>query len=141
MLVPIRRDVRGRSTVLVPEGFAVFPPLVAELGGRPIEEYVAERFVSEGLPSARLEFRFFPPRRWRFDIAWPAERIALEIDGGIYSGGRHTRGAGFEGDCRKMNAAVSSGWRVFRVTPTMLANEWTEVVRVLRAAFEMRCDG
>jgi very-short-patch-repair endonuclease len=62
------------------------------------------------------EFRFHPKRRWRFDFAWPAEKIAVECEGGTWSGGRHTRGKGYEGDCEKYNEAVILGWRVLRFT-------------------------
>ena len=55
-------------------------------------------------------------RRWRFDFAWPDRMLAVEIDGGAFSGGRHTRGAGFSEDCRKLNAATLLGWRVLRFT-------------------------
>jgi very-short-patch-repair endonuclease len=53
---------------------------------------------------------------WRFDFAWTDIKIAVEIEGGIWSGGRHTRGKGFEEDCRKYNAATLHGWSVYRFT-------------------------
>jgi len=59
-------------------------------------------------------------RRWRFDEAWPARKVAVELEGGVYSGGRHVRPEGFEKDCEKYNAAVSLGWRVLRFTTTAL---------------------
>lgn len=55
-------------------------------------------------------------RRWRFDYALPAERVAWEIEGGHWSGGRHTRGDGFEKDIEKYNHATLLGWRVIRST-------------------------
>jgi very-short-patch-repair endonuclease len=73
-----------------------------------------------GLPAPRREYRFSPPRRWRFDYAWPDRRIALEIEGGTYNGGRHVRGKGYEADCEKYNAAALAGWTVLRVTTAML---------------------
>ena len=51
-------------------------------------------------------------RLWRFDFAWPALRIAVEIHGGTHSGGRHSRGAGMAADFAKHNAATLAGWRV-----------------------------
>ena len=69
-----------------------------------------------------LEYRFHPVRRWRFDAAFPDRKIAIEIDGGVFlpSGGRHNRGAGFRGDCEKINEAALLGWRIFRFLPEQL---------------------
>ena len=60
------------------------------------------------------EFRFSPPRLWRFDFAWPSHRIAVEIEGGVWINGRHNRGSGFVADCEKLNRAAELGFRVFR---------------------------
>jgi hypothetical protein len=71
----------------------------------------------ERLPLPVAELRFAPPRRWRFDYAWPDHRVALEVDGGIWTAGRHTRGAGWLKDTEKLNTAASLGWRLLRTTP------------------------
>lgn len=73
-----------------------------------------------GLPKPDQEWRFHPDRRWRFDFAWPDRMVAVECEGGIWSGGRHVRGGGFEKDCQKYNAAAALGWTVLRVTAGML---------------------
>ena len=63
----------------------------------------------------------FSTRRWRFDFAWPAPYfVAVELEGGVWSGGRHTRGSGFSSDAIKYNAATAAGWAVLRFTSTML---------------------
>jgi len=67
-----------------------------------------------------FEHRFHPTRRWRFDAAFPDRRVAVELDGGAWTGGRHTRGKGFTGDCEKINAAQLLGWRVYRFVPAQL---------------------
>jgi len=72
------------------------------------------------LPRHEREYRFHPKRRWRFDFAWPDVLIAAEAEGGTWTGGRHVRGAGFEKDCEKYNAAAVLGWRVFRFTAEMI---------------------
>lgn len=61
------------------------------------------------------EHRFAPPRLWRFDFAWLSRAVAVEIEGGVFSGGRHVRGTGFEQDAEKYAHAVLLGWKVLRV--------------------------
>lgn len=70
-----------------------------------------------GFPDPVTELLFHSKRKWRFDYAWSASKIALEIHGGIHSGGRHTRGRGFIEDRAKMNEATLLGWTVLEVTP------------------------
>lgn len=70
-----------------------------------------------GFPDPATELVFHPKRRWRLDYAWPTRMIAVEIHGGIHSGGRHTRGNGFVEDRAKMNEAALLGWTVLEVTP------------------------
>lgn len=71
------------------------------------------------------EHRFYKPRKWRFDYAIPQYRIAIEVEGGVWTGGRHTRPAGFLNDMQKYNTAALLGWRVFRCTPDKLLSEST----------------
>lgn len=77
------------------------------------------------------EYRFHPTRRWRFDYAIPAERIALEVEGGVWTGGRHTSPKGFLNDIEKYNTAVVLGWRVVRTTPDKLMSDGIELIRQL----------
>jgi hypothetical protein len=80
---------------------------------------------SHGLPAPVAEYKFHDLRRWRFDYAWPDSKIALEVEGGIWTGGRHTRGKGFIADLEKYNTASSIGWRIFRITPSQLYTQKT----------------
>ena len=66
------------------------------------------------------QYRFHPTRKWAFDFAWPDVKLAVEVEGGTWSNGRHTRGSGFEEDCEKYNAAALDGWLVFRFTGGMV---------------------
>jgi len=66
------------------------------------------------------EHRFDTKRKWRFDFAFPTQKLAVEIEGAIWSRGRHTRGIGYEGDMEKYNAAVLAGWRVLRYSTDMV---------------------
>ncbi len=73
-----------------------------------------------GLPRPEREFLFHRKRKWRFDLAWPDLLIAVEVEGGIWVGGRHVRGEGYEADCEKYNEAQLAGWMVLRFTPGMI---------------------
>lgn len=59
-------------------------------------------------------------RDWRADFALIDHRLLVEIEGGGWSGGRHTRGAGFEGDLAKYDAAMRLGYTVYRCSPAMV---------------------
>jgi very-short-patch-repair endonuclease len=83
-----------------------------------------------GLGRPCTEYRFHQTRKWRFDFAYVPQRIAIEVDGGVFVGGRHSRGSGVEDDCEKYAEALVLGWRILRVTPRMVkdgrAVRWTE---------------
>lgn len=82
------------------------------------------------------EIRFHPSRRWRFDRAIPEKKIAVEVEGGIFSKGRHTRGSGYAKDCDKYNNAVALGWRVFRATTVQIDKDPDSFFPLLKAAIE-----
>lgn len=96
------------------------------------EETLLYQVMVVGLPEPVREYRFHPTRRWRFDFAWMEVKLAVEVDGGAYAQGRHTRGKGFENDCTKINTAVLMGWRVLRYTPGMI-NRGEAVADIERA--------
>ena len=85
-----------------------------------LEEALALHIRGVGLPEPEREHHFARAigRRWRFDFAWPAQRVAAECEGATWKGGkgRHTSGAGFAGDCEKYSEAAILGWRVLRFT-------------------------
>mgnify|MGYP003804436863 FL=1 len=63
-----------------------------------------------------LEYAFAKPRRWRFDAAFPQVLVAVEVEGAVWTYGRHTRASGFLRDKEKYNTAALAGWCVLRYT-------------------------
>ena len=107
------------------------------------ETLLAAQLSQAGIPFER-EYRFAASigRRWRADFLaigvsvdplritdWSKNPVVLvEIDGGAFIGGRHSRGAGVEADCEKTSAAAILGYRVIRATPKQVEDgrclEW-----------------
>lgn len=77
-------------------------------------------FVEMGLPKPELEYRFHPERRWRFDFAWPDSKVAIEVQGGLFVMGRHTRGAALRKEHEKLNAAAAKHWGILYLEPQNL---------------------
>jgi very-short-patch-repair endonuclease len=74
------------------------------------------------------EFKFHPTRKWRADFAHLDSRTLIEIEGGIFTNGRHTRGAGYAADLEKYLEATLAGWRVVRLGSRELTIETVDGV-------------
>jgi very-short-patch-repair endonuclease len=93
-----------------------------------------------GGPLLTPEHVFAPPRKWRMDRAHCESRTCIELDGGTYSGGRHTTGNGYAKDCEKLNAATALGWAVFRLTSDMLRDAPAQHLAPIIATIENRLE-
>ena len=92
-----------------------------------LEKQFERLLFREQLPQPMREYRF---HGWRFDFAWPKLRVAVEIDGGTFTGGDHVRGKGYQRDCKKNNQAQLEGWSVLRADREMVGtDEFSHVVR------------
>ncbi len=83
------------------------------------------------------EYKFAHGRGWRLDFALPDRMLGIEVDGGVWTGGRHTSGAGFIADQHKLNCALMHGWRVFRTTPSGLPALCHAIARWLECDCEL----
>jgi len=92
-----------------------------------------EKFLRDlhyaGVLAPELEYRFHPTRKWRFDVAWPQAKVAVELEGLVYSNrndnqliGRHVSVTGFAADIEKLGAAFAMGWNVLRIRSTEARN-------------------
>jgi hypothetical protein len=79
-----------------------------------------------------MEYRFCE-RGWRFDYAWPAIKVALEYEGGIFQqNSGHNTAKHYTKDTEKYNRATVLGWKVIRVTAlnyTTVLNQLNEIVK------------
>lgn len=77
------------------------------------------------------ELQFCESRKWRFDYAIPEKKIAIEVEGGAWINGRHTRAQGFIADMEKYNTAAAMGWRLLRATPqTLLTTKFLKLLKI-----------
>tara|TARA_B100001057_G_scaffold480786_1_gene554022 strand:- start:297 stop:644 length:348 start_codon:yes stop_codon:yes gene_type:complete len=100
------------------------------------EEALALLLLHAKIPFQR-EYKFHMARKWRFDFVIGHQplsaKIAIEIEGGIFSQGRHTRGTGFSKDCEKYNMAVLQGWSILRYPTQMVSMNVLDDIRMLQA--------
>jgi len=77
-----------------------------------LEDLFAFQLDAAGLTGYVREYQAIPGRKFRFDFAFLRERLLVEINGGTYNGGAHSRGVGLNRDYEKGNLAVIHGWRL-----------------------------
>ena len=85
----------------------------------PVQKFeLALKAYGNHLPIFIKEHQFLPQRKFRFDYALPRCMLAIEIDGGTYlsQGGKH----GTDRDREKLNLAAAMGWKVIRLSSTLL---------------------
>ena len=60
-------------------------------------------------------------RLFRADFYLPSINVLVEVNGGQFTNGRHTRGGiGYETDLMKLNIAQSNGFKIYQFTYQML---------------------
>ena len=101
---------------------------VASLPVRSTGELLLEQQLRQaGIPFER-EYAFVPGRKFRADFlvwdvpgpGWATHRVLVEVDGGAWISGRHTRGSGFEKDAEKASLAAINGYRVIKCVPSQV---------------------
>lgn len=78
------------------------------------------------------EYRFAPPRRYRFDFLVQNQKIAIEVEGGIWKQGRHNRAVGYLKDLEKYNLAATLGYFVLRYPPNVFYHQPSKVVQDIK---------
>ena len=101
-----------------------------------LEDELSQQLKLLNVMKPEREYRFSNARRFRFDFAWPEEKVACEVQGGVWVGGRHNRGKGYENDCDKLNLSQLEGWLLLYVTPTHIARG--DAAELIRKALKER---
>lgn len=96
-----------------PKGRSIRPKVKGEKVPNEFEAKLARELKTLKIDFEQ-EFKFHPERKWRADFHLIGKKILVEVEGGIWSGGRHTRGKGYIGDMEKYNAATMMGYQVIR---------------------------
>lgn len=84
----------------------------------------AERQLALELTAAGIDYeqqyRYVPGRQYRADFAFPAARLLVEVQGGVYTRQAHGSVSGVLADNERLNLATLHGWSVLRFTPTQV---------------------
>lgn len=90
-----------------------------------LEREFLTRFIqlAPDYPQPIAEYKFHTERHWRFDYAFWAQKVAVELEGIGSKKSRHTSYNGYSADCEKYNQAVLLGWKVLRFTGAMLRDD------------------
>ena len=70
-----------------------------------LELALAFQIRAAGLITPVVEFKAIPARRYRWDFAWPGQKLLVEVQGGIWAKG-----------AEKLNLATLAGYRCITVT-------------------------
>lgn len=110
-----------------------------ELDGHSFTELEAsfwENWKDTGLVMPLPEYRFNKPHsQHRFDFAWPEQKLAVEIEGGVWINGGHSRGSGYIKNLEKYNIATEQEWAILRYHEVTVAKV-EQVARILRRLIE-----
>lgn len=116
LIAMFNAGVAGRG-IQLPESEYRFAAVAVGKAHNGLRAVPAEEFAGDIGKGLRRRLRDSGLQDWRFDFAWANIKLAVEVDGGAWTHGRHTRGQGFIDDQRKRNAAILLGWRVLHYTP------------------------
>lgn len=99
------------------------------------EALIAAHAKAHGLPCPFFEYEFHTHRKWRLDLMFSVnfKRVAVEIQGGLFTQGRHVRGRALLDEYEKLNEANIAGYCVLLVTPQQIdsGEAWALVRRAL----------
>lgn len=98
------------------------------------EECLAVALDAQALPGWDLtrEYQFDKERKWKFDFAFPSQKLAIEVDGRY-----HRTHKGQHADSEKFNEATRQGWRTLRLPADHLSKVKAEAF--VKLVLEVLC--
>lgn len=103
-----------------------------------LEQQLFHKLTLAGIPPPQAQYQAVPERRWHADFAYPDVMLLVEVEGGTYANGRHSRGREYYRDTVKYNALGIAGWLVLRFTVDAIEGDTQEAVDTIRAALAAR---
>jgi hypothetical protein len=107
---------------------------------RALENAILQQMVEAGLPEPKREVEFYTKATcWRFDLAYPDLKMAVEVDGvsGEIEGeeDNHLNPRAYARMCIKTNEANIAGWQVIRLTAAMILGRKRIGIDQIKAAY------
>jgi hypothetical protein len=95
-----------------------------------LEQALDDQMAEAGIPAPVGEYKAIEGRRFRWDFAWPEQKLLVECQGAIWVRGGHSTGVGITRDAEKINIATLNGWRTLIFTAEHIksgqALEWVK---------------
>jgi very-short-patch-repair endonuclease len=90
------------------------------------EDVLAQTLTLAGGPLAEYErqFRYVPGRKFAADFSWPAYRLLVEIQGGVWNRKAHGSITGVLADIERLNLATLNGWRLLRFVTDEITDDY-----------------
>ncbi len=93
-------------------------------------EYKFDNLWDELYPEIELEaeVKLIPKRKFRYDYVHHDSKVIIEVNGGNWMGGRHTRPVNLVSEYEKLNLAQNLGFNVFILTGEMINERWLNLI-------------
>lgn len=90
--------------------------------GSMLEDELFWQIKVANLPLPERHVKLIPGRQFEHDFVWRKQKIAVEVQGGIWIQSGHSTGQGILRDCEKLNLVVLQGYKPLLVTKQMIAD-------------------
>lgn len=97
--------------------------VLADAAAHALPNALVEQLRRRGIPEPEREVMLVPGRRYRWDLVWEGVKVCVEVQGGTWHSGAHSRGPGQRRDAEKANGAIVAGYKPFSCTSDMIHDQ------------------